>query len=161
MHAEGNINALAEDLRSSVNEDGGWGYFQGKTSRIEPTCWAALALLDGRLAEDDGSLVNSALSLLGRWQRADGLLSELAEPLPILHATPSRQSHFSARLRRDLTTCDAIGTSSTRFWRDSWQSRGLGFRSRMLRGRTISCPPGPGPMGPSAGSSPRLGACLL
>jgi hypothetical protein len=31
-------------LLSSRNADGGWGYYPGKTSRIEPTAWALLAL---------------------------------------------------------------------------------------------------------------------
>jgi hypothetical protein len=36
------------DLRSALlaarNPDGGWGYAPGRRSRLEPTCWAALAL---------------------------------------------------------------------------------------------------------------------
>ena len=36
------------DLRAALlgtrNKDGGWGYAPGRRSRIEPTCWAALAL---------------------------------------------------------------------------------------------------------------------
>lgn len=39
---------LRVDLRAAVlaarNADGGWGYHAGKTSRLEPTCWALLAL---------------------------------------------------------------------------------------------------------------------
>ena len=75
---------LASTLRSSVNEDGGWGYFQGKTSRIEPTCWAALALMDGGAAPEDDAIVAGALARITAWQRADGLLSEVPAAPPNL-----------------------------------------------------------------------------
>ncbi len=35
---------LPSSLASRRNPDGGWGYEAGKTSRLEPTCWALLAL---------------------------------------------------------------------------------------------------------------------
>ena len=39
---------LTTDLRDTLlglrNADGGWGYYPGKASRLEPTCWAILAL---------------------------------------------------------------------------------------------------------------------
>ena len=39
---------LLDDLRQALldarNTDGGWGYYAGKHSRLEPTCWALLAL---------------------------------------------------------------------------------------------------------------------
>lgn len=38
------IEALTSALRGAVNADGGWAYYAGKTSRIEPTAWALLAL---------------------------------------------------------------------------------------------------------------------
>lgn len=57
------------DLRSVLlagrNTDGGWGYYPGKTSRLEPTCWALLALGE----QDDGTA-------LRRWAARDGLLLE-------------------------------------------------------------------------------------
>jgi hypothetical protein len=41
-------SAVASGLREALlglrNADGGWGYYPGKTSRLEPTCWALLAL---------------------------------------------------------------------------------------------------------------------
>jgi len=48
------LTGLQKELRSAVlaarNADGGWGYQAGKSSRLEPTCWAlmALARVDGR-----------------------------------------------------------------------------------------------------------------
>ena len=35
---------VLERLRAVRNADGGWAYHPGKRSRIEPTCWALLAL---------------------------------------------------------------------------------------------------------------------
>jgi hypothetical protein len=35
---------LREALLSRRNPDGGWGYFAGKQTRLEPTCWATLAV---------------------------------------------------------------------------------------------------------------------
>jgi hypothetical protein len=59
--------ASAEDLigclRRGRNQDGGWGYYAGKRSRLEPTVWAALALPD----EADA---------LERWPSRSGLLLE-------------------------------------------------------------------------------------
>ena len=37
-------SSLRTALLASRNRDGGWGYAPGRRSRIEPTCWAALAL---------------------------------------------------------------------------------------------------------------------
>jgi hypothetical protein len=50
-------------LLSGRNADGGWGYYAGKASRLEPTCWAVLAL-----GADPGPLT--------RWPSSDGLLLE-------------------------------------------------------------------------------------
>ena len=52
-------------LRRTQNPDGGWGYFAGKTSWLEPTAYAALAL-QGEPAAD------RAWELLRSWQLADG-----------------------------------------------------------------------------------------
>ncbi len=52
-------------LRRVQNPDGGWGYFPGKQSWLEPTVWAALAL-HGDPAAD------RAWTLLQTWQRSDG-----------------------------------------------------------------------------------------
>lgn len=65
---------LGESLRSSVNGDGGWPYFSGKTSRIEPTSWAVLALVSGASGRSENADV--ALRLMAGWGRHSGLLSE-------------------------------------------------------------------------------------
>jgi hypothetical protein len=54
-----------ESLRHTQNPDGGWGYFPGKESWLEPTAYAALAL-HGEPAAD------RAWKLLSSWQLPDG-----------------------------------------------------------------------------------------
>jgi hypothetical protein len=74
---------LASDLRDVLmagrNADGGWGYYAGKASRLEPTCWALLALLEDRRPEG-AAVVEAGLHLLAKWQRADGLIAEPVLP---------------------------------------------------------------------------------
>ena len=65
------IHNLAESLRRSQNADGGWGYFPGKASRLEPTAFAALALAG--TAESA-----AAAAVLHQWPSTDGLLLERA-----------------------------------------------------------------------------------
>ena len=56
-------------LRSNQNSDGGWGYFPGKHSWLEPTAYAMLALqgVPGSEAELD-----RAWKLVRSWQTSDG-----------------------------------------------------------------------------------------
>jgi hypothetical protein len=65
---------LLDTLLASVNPDGGWGYYQGKASRLEPTCWAVLALMQNAQSLDQWT-PDAALRLLERWQRHRGLLA--------------------------------------------------------------------------------------
>ena len=58
---------LCAFLERTRNADGGWPYYAGRQSRIEPTAWAMLAL-----ALPEGS------TPLGTWRGADGLLVEPA-----------------------------------------------------------------------------------
>ncbi len=62
---------LKQALLRSRNEDGGWGYYAGKASRLEPTCWALLAL--GAGADD---------AVLRNWALKDGLLIDPNSPTP-------------------------------------------------------------------------------
>jgi hypothetical protein len=59
------LAVLREFLLRVRNADGGWGYQPGKSSRLEPTCWATLAL---------GSALEP--KILQQWPCADGLLLE-------------------------------------------------------------------------------------
>jgi hypothetical protein len=59
------LTLLREFLLRARNSDGGWGYQPGKASRLEPTCWAILAL---------GSTPER--TVLEQWPCAEGLLLE-------------------------------------------------------------------------------------
>jgi hypothetical protein len=63
---------LTELLVAGRNADGGWGYYRHKTSRLEPTCWAVIALT---IAGHEASAAGAALK---EWPARDGLLLERA-----------------------------------------------------------------------------------
>ena len=65
------MEELSRILIGSANGTGGWAYYPGKLSRIEPTCWAAMALADG--APKDAAI---HLQYLVRSQHSDGLLAD-------------------------------------------------------------------------------------
>lgn len=58
-----------EYLQGSQNADGGWGYFPGKKSWLEPTAFAALALASDPACSD---CVVRAWKLIRSWQTQDG-----------------------------------------------------------------------------------------
>lgn len=60
------LKELEEFLLRGRNSDGGWAYHPGKASRLEPTCWAMLALAE-RVADR---------VVLQQWPASDGLLLE-------------------------------------------------------------------------------------
>ncbi len=62
------LESRLEFLRASQNADGGWGYFRGKGSWLEPTSYAMLAL-DGTGSE---AALDRAWKLVRSWQLADG-----------------------------------------------------------------------------------------
>jgi hypothetical protein len=65
----GAVDAAADRLRTLLaagrNSDGGWPYYAGRHSRLEPTSWALLALGD-----------SGAAQLFQRWRTSEGLLVE-------------------------------------------------------------------------------------
>jgi hypothetical protein len=63
--AESFLGVRLDALRRAQNPDGGWGYFPGKGSWLEPTAYAAVALL-GEAAAD------RAWALLSSWQSSEG-----------------------------------------------------------------------------------------
>jgi hypothetical protein len=63
-------SGLREALRRNRNSDGGWAYSAGKRSRLEPTCWALLAL-----AAADGLPVD--VERVRSWPRHDGWLVDV------------------------------------------------------------------------------------
>jgi hypothetical protein len=62
---EAYLTARLATLRATQNHDGGWGYFPGKESWLEPTAYAAMALHG-----DPAS--GRAWQLISSWQQADG-----------------------------------------------------------------------------------------
>ncbi len=59
------IESRLEFLKTAQNADGGWGYFPGRRSWLEPTVYAMLALRSGREFERGWGLMRS-------WQLPDG-----------------------------------------------------------------------------------------
>ena len=70
------LSRLRQALVSGRNADGAWGYYAGKTSRLEPTCWALLALGSG---VDSKTLRVPAAAWLAGCQRPAGWLVEHPE----------------------------------------------------------------------------------
>ena len=71
---------LQQTLTTSAQRDGGWSYYAGKSSRVEPTCWALLALHESW--EDAASWPRFAaphLEWLAAAQSSDGLLRDQPE----------------------------------------------------------------------------------
>jgi len=73
---------LASILTAEANKGGGWGYYPGNASRIEPTCWAMLALANGKVVDGDAHL-----AFLAGCQRRDGLFSDRPDLPPNLSWT--------------------------------------------------------------------------
>jgi len=61
-------------LKATQNLDGGWGYFPGKPSWLEPTAYALLAL-----AGERGAALDRGWNLLRSWQRPDGAFRPCAD----------------------------------------------------------------------------------
>ena len=65
--------ALRSQLLDARNDDGGWGYEASRTSRLEPTCWALLALGEAPAGSD---------RILADWPTQKGALLEQRAGLP-------------------------------------------------------------------------------
>lgn len=73
--------ALTARLTQLANPSGGWPYYAGKKSRLEPTCWALLALHGAWTdsAAEWSRFASIHLEFVHRCQRRDGLLSDTPE----------------------------------------------------------------------------------
>jgi hypothetical protein len=80
MQDGGLVPALRRRLDDAAAADGGWAYYAGKASRIEPTAWALLAL--GASASPADAQLEAALSFFRRIQQDSGLLVEAGVPGP-------------------------------------------------------------------------------
>ena len=59
-------------LRSAQNEDGGWGFLPRSQSRVEPACWALLALLNSSPSQDIEARIARGFRFLHAAQLPDG-----------------------------------------------------------------------------------------
>ena len=71
---------LRAALAESRNPDGGWGYYAGKASRLEPTCWATLALVRTDQSAEVQQTTLAFFRLLDRWHHESGLVAESNVP---------------------------------------------------------------------------------
>jgi hypothetical protein len=93
---------LGQALLRARNPDGGWAYSAGKRTRLEPTCWALLAL-----AATHGRPVE--LQRLESWPRHDGWLVDVAgappnQPFNALAALALLQNPSSRSLARPIVS---------------------------------------------------------
>src|SRR5882757_2899771 len=63
------LTSRLEFLRASQNADGGWGFFRGKQSWLEPTAYALMAL---HASPPAGAQFDRGWELMRSWQLADG-----------------------------------------------------------------------------------------
>src|SRR4051812_25387634 len=87
----GEREAIVAGLRERLltnQGSAGWGYYSGKSSRLEPTCWALLALSAAPDADnvDPADFERKHLAHLARIQRPSGLLVETDDALANLSA---------------------------------------------------------------------------
>jgi hypothetical protein len=66
-------------LRNAQNADGGWGFRPESQSRVEPTCWAVLALQSVGNTPHCGEIVERGRRFLRAAQMADGSWAASAE----------------------------------------------------------------------------------
>jgi len=109
------IDRLRHDLLAARNTDGGWAYYAGKASRLEPTCWALLAL-----GADEGSNphLDESVAWLARCERPHGWLVETDQwPVNIaynalatftLFGRPEPASTLSRRLLRSVVASKGL-----------------------------------------------------
>ena len=96
------IGRLQRALVAGRNADGGWGYYAGKSSRLEPTCWALLALGS---AGDARAIRQSASPWLLQCRRPAGWLVENPEwPVNIAF---NALAAFTLLHHRDVATDEA------------------------------------------------------
>jgi hypothetical protein len=77
MNAQDVAATLEQRVRTSANADGGWSYFPGRSSRLEPTAWALLAL-DAVHATGSPQDLSRHRGYFAGLQSVDGLLVEAA-----------------------------------------------------------------------------------
>jgi len=94
-------------LENSQNEDGGWGFRAGLASRVEPTCWALLALLQSEFHEEQNECISRGLDFLRRAQLADG--SWPASPEQQTGASATSLACWTLLAAKDASNAAAAG----------------------------------------------------
>ena len=74
--AESYLGVRLDALRKAQNPDGGWPYFAGKRSWLEPTVYAALALAGEPAAERAWRLLQGWQGVDGSWRPSHGVAVE-------------------------------------------------------------------------------------
>ena len=111
-------------LRETQNADGGWGYFPGKQSWLEPTVYAAAALT-GDPASD------RAWALVKTWQGADGGWRPAANvPLPgwgtsLCVSLAHSRGEFGEPFQKGVAWLLNAREYRPELWRRAFQSTGL------------------------------------
>ena len=90
-------------LETNQNEDGGWGFRSGLASRVEPTCWSLLALLQSEFRDEQTDRISRGLEFLRRTQLTDGSWP----------ASPGQQTGSSASSLACWTLLTARDTSNS------------------------------------------------
>jgi hypothetical protein len=110
------VDRLRRVLKAAASATGGWPYYAGKSSRIEPTAWALLALAatdparpkdEGESSTRDDSVAAPHLAWLRARQRADGLLVDVAADTPNFTANGTAACVL-ARLDRERAARDKL-----------------------------------------------------
>ena len=107
------LSSRRDFLRQTQNADGGWGYFPGKRSWLEPTVYATLALQEDKAATKGFDLIQSWALPAGGWRTS----AEVSEPnwtsalcLTAYVARDIRDEAFERGLARVLGTVGAEGS---------------------------------------------------
>ncbi len=121
------LSRICTDLRNALlaarNHDGGWGYAPGRHSRIEPTCWAELALgrFQGRPPD---------VSSIRRWKRQDDWLLDVPGAPPNIT--------FNALAALTLLQDPSTIASAQAVIAHVIQAKGLSFRQMVELGQDNS-----------------------
>ena len=107
------LSSRRDFLRQTQNADGGWGYFPGKRSWLEPTLYATLALHGDTSATKSFALIQSWALPSGGWRMAADVPDAnwtSALCLTVYIARSVRDKAFDRGLARVLSTVGAEGS---------------------------------------------------
>jgi hypothetical protein len=135
LRSDAPVKEIRAALLAARNADGGWPYYAGKASRLEPTVFALLALRE------------EATAILGRWPRLQGLF---VEPGGALNYGFNGQAAIALARSPESAVARSLVPGLVR-------ARGLAMPPSVINRQDNSIQGGPGPTERSAGSSPRHG----